>query len=1202
VGLAIPKSQASSSLFILIGKIAMPSLQATPDQLQRIRQARIEIGWPIDDPQWLVAASKILDPDPKWDTWDGTTKLAVSIGTWKRFLAGKPIRPAPYKAFCQILAIPWQETITVAQKITINHDWGEAPPTKLLLDRRTEISTIQQWISQEQTQLITILGLGGIGKTALATKIAQTLSTDFEHIIWRSLREAPSVEKIISDTIKHLTQHQSLQLPINLPDQIELLIQQLNDHRCLIIFDNIESILPHTPQAANNYEKLFQRIGQASHQSCLILTSREQPHSLRQIQSNTIRTLQLTGLQQASQLLTDRGITGTDQEIHWLINKYQGNPLALEIVTEIIKNLYGSIHSFSQAPGLVVGGIKPLLKSQFDRLTPAETSVIYWLAIHREPVTIPTLTTDSLEEDHEDLDITAALSSLRDRGLLQASNLHSIPSFTLQNVIMEYATDRLIKSIAQEFTNHQFHFLRTHAIMQATAKEYIRNTQKKLLLTPIGHKISNHQNTTTIAENLQAIIQQFRQQSHNQTGYAIGNIINLLLALNIDLTGYDFSHLTIRQAYLQQAELPQVNFTRCHFNQTVFSQDLGSIFTVTFSLDHRILVTGGMDGKIRIWQVADGKQIHAWQAHDDWIRHVTFSPDGQLIASCSNDRSVKIWKILDWENIHCLYNLQGHTDWVWSARFIAVKGILFLISVSQDRTARFWNINFGKFIRAFSQPQELVWSVAFSNNGRLLATSSTTYVKLWSILTRRCLKIFTDKADRVRALAFHPNGKTLVGSDDLQLKIWDLKSGECIKTCKLPANSAIWSLSFSPDGQQLISAGTDKIQIWNANTWQPIATMIEPRSRIRSISYSPDQTMMAVGSDDQLVRIWDTKSSQPIKTLAGASNRIWTIAVSPITSSGIVYLASGSDDSQIRIWNGATGELLQTLSGHQGRIRSLAFSPSGKLLASGSHDRTVKLWDVATSECLTTYDQHTDWVWSVIFDQDDQTLISAADDRTILRWNIATSTAQALPELDTVWIWTIAAHPQLPLLAVTGVSQQIELRDNYSGKITHILTGHQQRIRSIVFNASGTKLASSSDDLTIKLWDMEQQSCLQTFTGHKREIRAVIFIPASATTPELLVSASDDLTIRIWDIALGECLKILKGHSQGIWSLCYSPALQTLFSCSQDETIKLWDLQASECTATLTMSKPYDGMQIKRVSGLSIATQTTLITLGAVIS
>jgi WD40 repeat protein len=1195
----------------------MFSLQATPNQLQRIRQTRITIGWPIDDPKWLVAVSKILDPNPKWDTWDETIQLEVSIGTWKRFLAGKPVRPAAYKAFCQVLEIPWEETLTslpTPPTFTANHDWGEAPPTRSLLGRNTEIDTIQQWISKEQTQLVTILGIGGIGKTSLAIQIAHTLSPEFEHIIWRSLREAPSIEQIISDTIKHITQHQSLKLPLNLPDQIELLIQQLQNHRCLIILDNIESILPQTPQPNSDYQKLFQRIGQSSHQSCLILTSREQPPSLRQIQSPTIRTLQLTGLQQASQILTDRGITGTDREIDWLIDKYQGNPLALEIVAEIINKLYHhSIQSFAQAPSFAVGSIKSLLKSQFDRLNPAETSAIYWLAIHREPVTIPTLIADSLEEDHEEIDITAALSSLRDRGLIQTTNPHSIPisipSFTLQNVIMEYATERLIKSIVQELTNqeltgHQFHFLRTHAIMQATAKEYIRNTQKRLLLAPIGQKFSSQQNTTTIAENLQAIMQKFRQSSSyhtgTPTGYAIGNIINLLLALKIDLTGYDFSHLSISQAYLQKTALPQVNFTRCHFDKTVFSQDLGSIFTVVFSPDQTILATGGMDGQIRLWQVSDGKQIHAWQAHKDWIRHVTFSPDGKLIASCSNDRSVKIWKILDWENIHCLYNLQGHTDWVWSARFIAAKGILFLISVSQDRTARVWNINFGKFMFAFHQPNELVWAVAFSNNGRTIASSSTEYVKLWNVWTKKCLKTFTDKADRVRALAFHPNGKILVGSDDFQIKIWDLKSGECINHFPVAPNSAIWSLSFSPNGQQLISAGTDKIQVWNANTWQPLITLSEPQCRIRSIAYNSDQTMIAVGSDDQQVRIWDTKTSQPLKTLSGESNRLWTITVSPPTASGLIYLASGSDDCQIRIWNAATGELLQTLRGHQGRIRSLAFSPSGKLLASGSHDRTVKLWNIATSECLTTYDQHTDWIWAVIFDQDDQTLISAADDRTILRWDLTTHTAQSLPELDTVWLWAISAHPKLPLLAVTGVSQQIELRDNNNGKITHVLTGHQQRVRSIVFNHSGTKLASSSDDLSIKLWDVEQQNCLETFYGHSREIRALLFIPPSGTNPELLVSASDDLTIRIWDTALGKCLGILHGHTQGIWSLCYSPTLQTLFSCSQDETIKLWDLQTLECQKTLIISKPYEGMQITGVSGLSIAIRTTLKTLGAV--
>jgi WD40 repeat protein len=151
-----------------------------------------------------------------------------------------------------------------------------------------------------------------------------------------------------------------------------------------------------------------------------------------------------------------------------------------------------------------------------------------------------------------------------------------------------------------------------------------------------------------------------------------------------------------------------------------------------------------------------------------------------------------------------------------------------------------------------------------------------------------------------------------------------------------------------------------------------------------------------------------------------------------------------------------------------------------------------------------------------------------------------------------------------------------------------------------VFNATGDKLASSSDDLTIKLWDIEQRQCLNTLVGHTKEIRALTFIPASAITSELLVSGSDDLTLRLWDTNTGECLKILNAHAQSIWSICYSPELRILFSCSQDETIELWDIEKFRCLNILKLPKSYQGMNIHRISGLSKATETTLVALGAV--
>jgi WD40 repeat protein len=77
-------------------------------------------------------------------------------------------------------------------------------------------------------------------------------------------------------------------------------------------------------------------------------------------------------------------------------------------------------------------------------------------------------------------------------------------------------------------------------------------------------------------------------------------------------------------------------------------------------------------------------------------------------------------------------------------------------------------------------------------------------------------------------------------------------------------------------------------------------------------------------------------------------------------------------------------------------------------------------------------------------------------------------------------------------------------------------------------------------------------------------------------------------------------MKILNAHAQSIWSVCYSPELRILFSCSQDETIELWDVETFSFLNILTLPKSYQGMNISRISGLSKATQTTLVALGAV--
>jgi WD40 repeat protein len=109
----------------------------------------------------------------------------------------------------------------------------------------------------------------------------------------------------------------------------------------------------------------------------------------------------------------------------------------------------------------------------------------------------------------------------------------------------------------------------------------------------------------------------------------------------------------------------------------------------------------------------------------------------------------------------CLRILRGHTDWVWSARFVVWKGLVFVISVSIDRTGKIWNLNIGKCVFTVYEPEELIWSVAFSNNGYTIASSSAKSVKLWNIWMKKCVRVITDLATRICALAFNlvPIGK-----------------------------------------------------------------------------------------------------------------------------------------------------------------------------------------------------------------------------------------------------------------------------------------------------------------------------------------------------------------------------------------------------------------------------------------------------------
>jgi DNA-binding SARP family transcriptional activator len=172
-----------------------------------------------------------------------------------------------------------------AVTLSPNQGWGEAPDVSQLYGRQAELGQLRQWLVDDRCRLVAVLGMGGIGKTAVATRAAMLVENQFSSVIWRSLRNAPPVEELLGQCIQMVSTHGVQELPAGVEQRIALLLEHLRRQRCLLVLDNFETILRgeragHYLPGYEGYGQLLQQIGAGRHQSCLLLTSREKPKEL----------------------------------------------------------------------------------------------------------------------------------------------------------------------------------------------------------------------------------------------------------------------------------------------------------------------------------------------------------------------------------------------------------------------------------------------------------------------------------------------------------------------------------------------------------------------------------------------------------------------------------------------------------------------------------------------------------------------------------------------------------------------------------------------------------------------------------------------------------------------------------------------------------------------------------------------------------
>ena len=287
-------------------------------------------------------------------TWEANRPLKSKAAT-------EPVVSAAAPASAAAIAAPASDTTADATASAILEpsflqSWGEAPDVSAFYGREAELATLRAWATEEQCRVISLLGMGGMGKTALSVKLAQQIAPEFSCVIWRSLRNAPSIQALMDDWLLTLSHQQRTTLPQDIDDSIAALLDDLRDRRCLLIIDNFESILQ-AGQAQGayrpgyeDYGHLLRSLSDSHHQSCLILTSREKPIGLSNKEGTKlpVRSYQLKGIQQAAIqcILQDQGMD-TEAGLQ-LSDRYDGSPLALKIAIATISGpVWGRCGHFS---------------------------------------------------------------------------------------------------------------------------------------------------------------------------------------------------------------------------------------------------------------------------------------------------------------------------------------------------------------------------------------------------------------------------------------------------------------------------------------------------------------------------------------------------------------------------------------------------------------------------------------------------------------------------------------------------------------------------------------------------------------------------------------------------------------------------------------------------------------------------------------